>query len=372
MDVLKPEYRGVYQHLQDRFTQGDLATGPSDTYGRHQVGGSWTLDRLRFHRVILEEAKDKCAGLPRGAKAVLLTSGPPGAGKGQAQTLLRARQGDGTELGQALAQAHGVDPAEYVVLDPDNFKEAILRHGGAPTLPAEAYVLPGGLRLAPAELAPLVHRESSFLRDAFESWARSEGFNLLYDGVMADFDWTASMLGNLAREGYTDRVVMSVEVPMRTSLEQNALRWELGRTRFDEGTDSYGGRMAPEPLIRALYPPDQPDSAFSVARTNAERLHSEGLLTGLIEIDRGAWAGTPQPGPHAPAMQHRSVEGDMSISSTSAPAPRPSASAARLRSTGVRKPPAGGSPRKRQDNTEQPSHLRRKGIDPGRRRGPTA
>ncbi|MFD5505000.1 zeta toxin family protein [Streptomyces sp. NPDC127061] len=317
MDVLRDEYRALYRHLQERFTTGDLSTGSADTYGQHHKNGAWTIERLRLHRTILDEAKAACEGLPRGGQAVLLTSGPPGAGKGTSLGLLRTRQGDDTELGRALDQAHGVDPGEYVVLDPDQFKEAIIRHGGAPVLPSHAYALPGGRQLAPAELAPLVHRESSFLQDAFESWAREQGFNLLYDGVMKRFDKTRALLGDLEREGYARRVVLSVEVPMKTSLEQNALRWQRGRAEFDAGRDLYGGRMAPEPLIRALYPQDA-TASFSVARANAERLYAEGALTGLIELDRGQGEQQPAPGPHAPAMQHQSKDGGMRVSTAAA------------------------------------------------------
>lgn len=334
MDVLREQYRAVYRHLQDRFATGDLATGPADTYGQHRRDGAWSVERLRLHRAILDEAKAACEGLPRGGQAVLLTSGPPGAGKGTSLGMLRARQGDATELGQALAQVHGADVNDYVVLDADAFKEAILRHGGAPSLSPRAQELPGGLRLAPAELAPLVHRESSFLQDTFESWARTQGLNLLYDGVMGNFDWTAQMLGDLAREGYGDRVVLSVEVPMQTSLEQNALRWQQGRTAFDQGTDAYGGRMAPEGLIRALYA-DQ--SGYSLSRANAHRLYAEGRLTGLIELDRGAWAEEPARGSQAPVLNHRSTEADMRVGTAIR---RPSSSAARSKSTTVRGRPA--------------------------------
>ncbi|MFD7626345.1 zeta toxin family protein [Streptomyces sp. NPDC059851] len=369
MEALNDRYRVVYRHLQDRFTRGDLATGPDDTYGRHRKDGAWTIERMRLHQAILDEAKAACAGLPRGGKAVLLTSGPPGAGKGEAQGLLRARQGDGTELGQALSEAHGVGPEEYVVLDPDRFKEALFRHGGTPTLAPEAYVLPGGLRLAPAELAPLVHRESAYLRDTFEDWARSENLNLLYDGVMADYDWTATMLGDLARKGYADRVVLSVEVPMQTSLEQNALRWQKGRLRFDAGADSYGGRMAPEYLIRALYPQQAADASFSAARANADRLYAEGAITGLIKVDRGAWSEEPAPSPLAPVMRHKSVEGDMRVSATAAPTPgRPSSAAARSRSTTVRKTPGSPARPATPKAADQPPHLRQIGPKPGRTR----
>ncbi|MET8859252.1 zeta toxin family protein [Streptomyces sp. NPDC004579] len=359
MDVLLGEYRLLYRHLQDRFIAGDLSTGPADTYSQHHQGGMWTVERLRLHRTILDEAKAACEGLPRGGQAVLLTSGPPGAGKGNSLGLLRARQGDGTELGQALTQAHGVDPGEYVVLDPDQFKEAIIRNGGAPVLPAAAYVLPGGRRLAPAELAPLVHRESAFLQDTFESWCRSQGLNLLYDGVMKNLDKTRVLLGDLAREGYPKRVVLSVEVPMETSLQGNALRWQKGRIGFDEGSDAYGGRMAPEPLIRALYPQNAA-SSFSVARSNAERLYAEGILTGLIEFDRGQWTQQPSPGPDAPTMLHQSTEAGMRVSTA----------AARSRSVTTRHRPGQPGPETRQGPSTEASAPRQQ-PGQGDSRGPT-
>ncbi|WP_436768912.1 zeta toxin family protein [Streptomyces sp. URMC 123] len=311
---------------------GDLSAGPRDTFAQHFQGGVWSPERMRLHRAVMDEAIAKAAGLPRDGRAVLLTSGPPGAGKGTSLRLLENRQGDATELGQALAEAHGVDPSTYVRLDPDEFKEAIIRHGGAPTLSAEARRLPGGRQLAPAELAALVHRESAYLQDQFEVWARGQGHNLIYDGTMKNLPKTEALLGDLAREGYGQRIVLSVEVPLRTSLEQNALRWQELRLEFDAGRDSYGGRMAPEPLIHALYPQGGA-SAHSVSRTNAHALHAQGHVTGLIELDRGDWEVVPSPGRHAPVLRHQSQENGMRIriaaaaNAASATAARPTARA---------------------------------------------
>ncbi|MFQ6199146.1 zeta toxin family protein [Streptomyces sp. NPDC000405] len=331
--MLREDYRELYSHLQQRMSTGDLSAGPRDTFAQHTQGGEWTLDRMRLHRAVMSEAKAATAGLPRDGHAVLMTSGPPGAGKGTSLGLLRTRQGDQTELGQALAEAHGVDPSKYVVLDPDQFKEAIIRHGGAPILSDEARRLPGDRQLAPSELAALVHRESSYLQDQFELWARARGHNLIYDGTMKNLPKTEALLGDLAREGYGQRVVLSVEVPMATSLQQNALRWQEGRIEFDAGRDAYGGRMAPEPLIHALYPQGA-EAAYSVSRTNAEALHAKGHLTGLIELDRGSWTATPAPSQHSPVIRHESREAGMRVriaaaaAATSTTASRPSTGAA--------------------------------------------
>ena len=347
MDVLRDEYRELYRHLQERFSAGDLAPGAGDTYDLHRRGEAWTLERMRLHRTILDEAKAECADLPRDGAAVLLTAGPPGAGKGTALQMLRDRQGDDTELGQALGRVHGADPGQYVVLDPDQFKEAIIRHRGGPTLPADAYQLPGGRHLAPAELASLLHRESSFLQDTFERWARSEGYNLPYDATMKNMDKTRALLGDLAREGYSARVTLSVEVPLQACLEQNALRWETGRGAFERGEDSYGGRMVPESFIRALYA-HSADSDYSVSRANAERLHAEGMVTGLIELERGQWGSRPRPGSDAPAFQHQANEASGVRVSTAAARPENTEAKEALRVAGAGLAPIG---RPRQPST---------------------
>ena len=281
--------------------------------------------------------------------------------------MLRDRQGDDTELGQALGRVHDVDPDQYVVLDPDQFKEAIVRHRGAPALPADAYQLPGGKRLAPAELASLLHRESSFLQDTFERWARGEGYNLLYDATMKNMDKTRALLGDLAQEGYSARVTLSVEVPMQTCLEQNALRWQAGRAAFETGEDTYGGRMVPESFIRALYS-HRADSHYSVSRANAERLHAEGMVTGLIELDRGQRGSRPLPGPDAPAFQHQANEASGVRVSTAAARPQTTEAQEALRAAGAGLTPI-GRPRRPSTRSGRPAEPPVQKPDLGREDG---
>jgi hypothetical protein len=202
-DGLRPEYQGLYRELQKRMGPGgDLSPGDHDTFGQYRRGVLWTPERERMHSAILENFKHRCAGLPRDGHAALLTAGAPGAGKGGALRGLAEWHGRGGELGRALARVHGIDVRDYVVLDPDEFKVAIFRHGGAPLLPAHAYELSGGRRLAPSETASLTHRESAYLQGAFEQWARSEGYNLLYDATLRDQQWNEKLLGGLRRDGY--------------------------------------------------------------------------------------------------------------------------------------------------------------------------
>ncbi|MFH8393612.1 zeta toxin family protein [Streptomyces sp. NPDC018036] len=289
---LRPEYRALYRELQTRMSPGgDLAPGGADTFGRFRRGALWTPDRERMHSAILEEFTARCTGMPRDGHAALLTAGAPGAGKGGALRGLGEWQGRDDELGRALERAHGIDVRDYVVLDPDQFKVAIFEHGGSPHLPHHAGALSDGRPLAPSETASLTHRESAFLQDVFEQWARGEGYNLLYDATLRDQRWNEKLLGDLRADGYDRRVLLSVEVPVEQCLAQNAARWQHGRTEFDAGRDRYGGRMAPEVMIEDLYARSTSGRGFSVGRENAEKLVEGGLATALITSERGVFPG---------------------------------------------------------------------------------
>ncbi|WP_406373929.1 zeta toxin family protein [Streptomyces sp. NBC_00647] len=334
---LRPEYRSLYRELQTRMSPGgDLAPGDADTFGQFRHGALWTPDRERMHAAILEDFTARCAGMPRDGHAALLTAGAPGAGKGGALRGLAEWQGQGDELGRALNRVRGVDVRDYVVLDPDEFKVALFEHGGSPRLPAHSLELSDGRRVSPSETASLTHRESAFLQGAFEQWARAEGYNLLYDATLRDQRWNEKLLGDLRADGYDRRVLLSVEVPVEQCLAQNAGRWQHGRTEFDAGRDRYGGRMAPEVMIKDLYARSTSGRGFSVGRENAEKLVEAGLATGLITSDRGAFTagrGTgaaPASGLGA-APAHR--QGDATIRV---------AAAGRLRSGGGSTAPAAG------------------------------
>jgi hypothetical protein len=285
---LAPEYRTLYKELQSRISfGGDLGPSDRDTFGQFREGVLWTPERERMHAAILDEFKSRCEGLPRDGHAALFTAGAPGSGKGGALRGLAEWQGQGGELGRALAEVHGVDVRDYVVLDPDELKVAIFEHGGAPQLDPRARELPDGRQVSPAEMASLTHRESAYLLGVVEQWARSEGHNLLYDTLLRDGDRTGKLLDDLRQDGYDKRVLMSVEVPVEQSLAQNANRWQQGRAEFDAGRDWYGGRMAPEGMIKDIYAQSSSGRGFSIGRENAERLVESRLATGLITSERG-------------------------------------------------------------------------------------
>lgn len=192
-------------------------------------------------------------------------------------------------------------------------------------------------------MASLTHRESAYLLSVVEQWARSEGHNLLYDTLLRDGDRTGKLLEDLRQDGYDKRVMLSVEVPVEQSLAQNANRWQQGRAEFDAGRDWYGGRMAPEGMIKDIYAQSSSGRGFSIGRENAERLVESRLATGLITSERGtsAYGRRRVRPPPARRMRPPPVRGRPSARAAPSRCHRPSG---RTTPPSVRPPPAGSAP----------------------------
>ncbi|MFE7051888.1 zeta toxin family protein [Streptomyces californicus] len=301
--MLTGEYVQLYAELQQRMGRGgDLSPGAGDTAAQFTVQGLYHRERLALHASIVERFKAEYAGRPRGGNAVLLTAGAPGAGKSTVQHRLGSWQNEDSELGRLLTSAHGLKVEDYVALDPDEFKRALYEAGGMPQLSPEQMALSFGRELTPAEMSGLLHREASVLHDQVGEWAQREGYNLLIDATLANETAGVARLNDLARSGYDQRVILSVEVPLETSLAQNASRWQTGRIAYEQGTDPYGGRMAPQEMIRALYAKNTTGLGHSISRQNAEKFVEQGLATGLITTERGAFTPTGS-GTAVPARQ---------------------------------------------------------------------
>ncbi|WP_228989847.1 zeta toxin family protein [Streptomyces sp. DH8] len=303
--MLTGEYAQLYAELQQRMARGgDLSPGAGDTAARFRQGLAWDKERRVIQRAVVERFKEGLADRPRQGNAVLLTAGAPGAGKSTVQHRLGSWQSEDSELGRLLTSTHGLRLEDYVVLDPDEFKRALFEAGGLPRLSPERTALSFGRELTPAEMSGLLHREASYLRDQVQEWARAEGCNLLLDATLANEADSTTLLGALARDGYDQRVILSVEVPLETALTQNASRWQTGRIAHEQGEDPYGGRMAPQEMIRALYAKNTTGLGHSISRQNAEKLVAQGLATGLITTERGAFTPT---GTHAAVPAQRTT-----------------------------------------------------------------
>ena len=123
------------------------------------------------------------------------------------------------------------------------------------------------MRLAPMELAALVHEESSYLAHRFRELAIARGENVVIDGVMANEGKALGLASQLAGAGYDIRVV-DVEVPAELSRERILQRWVEQTV-----SGGLGGRWVPSEYRESVF--DSPDGTRSrsdiAARSVAER-----------------------------------------------------------------------------------------------------
>ena len=182
-----------------------------------------------------------------------MLAGSPGAGKGVVRSQLLAEEAQ-----------------RFTVVDPDEFKVLLIRaaveDGSIESMmPPEAAAR--GVRLAPMELAALVHEESSYLAHRFRERAIARGENVVIDGVMANEGKVLGLASQLAGAGYDIRVV-DVEVPAQLSRERILQRWVEQTV-----SGGLGGRWVPSEYRESVF--DCPDGTRSrsdiAARSVAER-----------------------------------------------------------------------------------------------------
>jgi predicted kinase len=156
--------------------------------------------------------------VPSGHKAILV-GGLPGAGKTT-----------------VLATVAGIDLSEYVVVNPDDVKEVMVRRGMAPEVDG----------LSPMEASDLIHMESADIAKRLAARAISEGKNVIWDITMKSLEPTQKRITDLRDAGYRDIEGIFVDIPMEVSMRRAGSRFREGHEAYLLGQGLGGRYVRPE------------------------------------------------------------------------------------------------------------------------------
>ncbi|OBG21522.1 zeta toxin protein [Mycolicibacterium fortuitum] len=233
------DHDNLRTQVAEQLTARSAAGGPlhRDAPGRTERRYATSTRRRFFHRDVMEH--HLAQGNPRrDGLSVIISAGPPGAGK---TTILRSR-------------VH--DLADYRVIDADAIKddliEQALEDGIYDDLLTE--VLADGYTLAPRELAALVHNESVQLADQLRKICIARNENIVIEGTLTWQPHGQHLYRELADARYETIEVYGVEIEQAQAHQQALSRWWEGRLAWVNGTGHLGGRFTPAEAIDICYP----------------------------------------------------------------------------------------------------------------------
>lgn len=215
--------------------------------------------------------RQKQSGVRTGGRAVVISAGPPGAGKTAALDSLQLKG--------------------YRRIDPDEAKDLVLRAASMEGLLEyrNQHLLPDGKPVGLRELAPHIHEYSNRVTDLVRAAALTAGENVIIDGTLSWEPLVGQYIDELDRAGYEGLEVVAVEAPLEVALIRAKQRWWHGRLH-----ETLGGRFISEQVIRALYTTAQQSVCESNARLLAERAGDELGRGQLNRFDVSDPEGRPQ------------------------------------------------------------------------------
>jgi predicted kinase len=199
----------------------------------------WSPDREAAHDVVLAEIYARASSVPCDHKAVV-AGGLAGAGK---TTVLR--------------EFAGIELSEYLMINPDDIKAEMARHGMVPELDG----------LTPMEATELVHEESSHLAKRLARIAQEDGKNVIWDVTMAKAESAELRIDALREGGYTRVDGIFVDTPVEVAARRADTRHREGHDAYRAG-DGLGGRFLSQEMIQA----QADDQWGSINRANFERV----------------------------------------------------------------------------------------------------
>lgn len=210
-------------------------------------------------------------GVARGGTCVVVTAGPPGAGKGS--TLATAVEDVRTRL----------------VIDADTAKEFLARRCVVDGIYGTALArgLPDGRGVMPLDLSPLLQTMSTEVCNAVRRAALEARMDIVVESTMSTPAYGERLLLSLAKADCRGLLVVSVETDRVTAHERARARWWAGRLDDHE----LGGRLVSPRAIDAVF---VGEGGVSVCRANARGLvravrRAESIIDAvtLLEYDNG-------------------------------------------------------------------------------------
>lgn len=211
--------------------------GPHDTSVQHMQDGKWTVERDRIHQGIANGVI--VAAIKRGVPTehqVVVMGGLGGSGKSSILRNQARAEAAGVKLGPGQNADH---PSSHLVINPDVFKEQLIRRGLVDRMPG----------MTPMESAHLVHEESSRIARMVQERAAALGMNIILDRTLSS---STKTLEDLSPDGMLGGYIahgIFTDVSPSKSLASTEHRYANGVRDYLSSGVGLGGRPVPPSII---------------------------------------------------------------------------------------------------------------------------